>query len=727
MTEWIDAVVPGNVRADLMAARRLPDLFFASNSNRGDWVNDCVWWYRKRFRKPEQKFKRYFLELCGVDYLSQVYFNGRKLGENEGMFTRHLYDVSSIMKADNTLSVRIMGSSFLRKPSLNKLQRMWEKIAAPLQNGMEVFPERASTLKCQMSFGWDFAPDMRTMGIWDEVNLIGCGNVFIGRVDVRANVYRELESAKLQIKLYVNSTVATPLKIFIQMRPANFDGPSQSFNFNAFVKRGTEVIERNVVMKKPWLWNPWDKGEPHLYEMTVSLQEGETPTDTVTGLIGLRDIKMEPNPGAPKGSLDWTFVVNGKREFIRGANWVPVDSLMGRVRAKDYEELIKMAKDAHINMFRVWGGGLREKREFYDICSREGILVWQEFPFACVFLGRLPREEEFLRVAEKEVASIVKSIANQPCVAVYCGGNEFSPTRNAKVVSRVASVVRSIDSSRTILSASPAKGDSHNWFIWHGFGNIREYRDDKSQFASEFGLQAAPSRDSLKKFLSAKGIWPRGEEWESHKAELEKLDRYAGAAKDSPNLEEYVEATQKAQAFALQTAIEHFRRRKYECSGTIFWQFNEPWPAISWSVVDYYRTPKLAYHKLKEIYHPVLVSLKYELRRYEAGEIVPIEGWIINDLLESFEEGVVDIHMDDGGKRIMKLSFDVGTIPPDSARMYFQFGLKLPARHTRLLKVDLRAGEKVLSSNSYDLDMVDEGKATKWNRIHDRAGKWMMA
>jgi beta-mannosidase len=726
MTEWIDAVVPGNVRADLTAAGRLPELFFGMNSGRSDWVNDCVWWYRKKFRRPEKKHKRYFLELCGIDYLSQVYFNGRKLGENEGMFTRHLYDVSSVIQDENILNVRIMGSSFLRKPSLTKLQRLWEKIAAPLQNGMEVFPERTSTLKCQMSFGWDFAPDMRAIGIWDEVNLIGCGSIFIGRVDVRSSIYRELESAKLQIKLYLNSTVAGPLKISVQMRPANFDGPTQNFNFNAFVKKGTEVIERNVVLKKPQFWHPWDMGEPNLYELDVTLYEGDTQTDAIKGLVGLREIEMERNPGSPKGTLDWTFVVNGEREYIRGANWVPADSLMGRVRDEDYEELIGMAKDAHINMFRVWGGGIREKRAFYDICSREGILVWQEFPFACVFLGHLPRDEAFLRIAEKEVASIIKSIANQPCVAAYCGGNEFSPSRNKKVISKIGRVVRNIDPSRIFLSASPARGDHHNWSIWHGFENIKEYRADECQFASEFGLQAAPAKQSLEKFLSKDGLWPSGPEWEYHKAELEKLDRYAGVSKDSCELEQYVEATQRAQAFALQTAIEHYRRRKFRCSGTMFWQFNEPWPAISWSVIDYYRNPKLAYHKLKEVYNPVLVSLKYELRRYEAGEVVPIEGWIVNDYQKTLENCMVDIYLDENGTRIMNLGFDVGTIPPASAQLCFQFGLKLPERPVRLIRTVFRSGDEVLGTNSYDLDMVDEGESTPWQRVYDRASKLVM-
>ena len=727
MTEWFDAVVPGNVRADLVAASRLPDLYVGLNNERADWVNDCVWWYKKRFERPKRQFKRYFLELCGIDYLSQVYFNGRKLGENEGMFTRHLYDVSSMMKADNVLNVRIMGSSFLPKPSRTGLRRLWNKIGSRLQNGEDILPERATTLKCQMGFGWDFAPDMRTMGIWDEVKLIGSGNVFIGSLHVGSNVFLELDSAKLRIRLLLNSVVAGPMRILIQLRPANFDAPAQNFNFNAFVKKGTETIERNIVLEKPHLWNPWDKGPPNLYELTVNIYDGERQSDCVSGLIGLRDIQMAKNPGTPKGNLDWTFLINGEREFIRGANWVPVDSLMGRVREDDYAELITMAKEAHINMFRVWGGGLREKRYFYEICSREGILVWQEFPFACIFLGRLPTNEPFLRLAEKEVASIVRSVVNYPCVALYCGGNEFSPSRNAKVLTRIARVVRSVDDSRQFLPASPARGDSHNWFVWHGFGNIRDYQKDTCQFASEFGLQAAPSPDSLKRFLSRRGLWPLGAEWEYHKADPKKMGRYVGPADDFTQLEHFVEATQKMQAFALQTAIEHFRRRKYECSGTIFWQFNDPWPAISWSVIDYYRNPKLAYHKLKQIYSPVLVSLKYELKQHVAGETVPIEVWVVNDLPRPIEDCKLDIHMGGDNERLMNLSFDVGTIPADSSRPYLQFGLKLPDRPEWLLHGTLRSGTRALSTNSYDLKIWDPGEASLWNRIYDRMGKWVLS
>ncbi|MBI5118125.1 hypothetical protein HZA56_16745 [Candidatus Poribacteria bacterium] len=727
MDEWFESTVPGNVRADLMSAGKLPDLFVATNNESSKWVDECVWWYEKKFNRPPRDFQRFFIELRGIDYISQVYFNGRKLGQNEGMFTRHLYDVSSLMSDENVLNVRIMGSAFLPKRSLTPWQRMGSKIGLRIQGGEEVFPDRTATLKCQMGFGWDFAPDMRTMGIWDEVKLIGSGNVFLGRVYVKPSVFHELDSVKLQVRLHLNSIIAGPLKIMMQLRPANFQGPAQTFNFNAFVKKGAEIIERNIVLEKPRLWNPWDKGDPNLYELVVRLVDGEELSDSLSGLIGLRDVKMARNTNTPANKGDWTFVVNGQREFIRGANWVPVDSLMGRVREKDYAELIKLAKEANINMLRVWGGGLREKRYFYEICSREGMLVWQEFPFACVFLGKFPTDEPFLRLAEKEVASIVESVANYPCTVAYCGGNEFSPTRNSRLLSRIAHTVRSIDDSVPFMPASPFRGDSHNWFVWHGFANIRDYRKDNCQFASEFGLQSPPSVESLKRFLSEKGLWPVGAEWEYHKIQAKKLERYSGPNRNFSRLEEFVEVSQRMQAFALQTAIEHFRRRKYECSGAMFWQFNEPWPAISWSVIDYYRTPKLAYHKVKDVYSPILVSLKYELKRYLPGELVPIEVWIVNDLLRQVQECKLDIYAEDNGERLMSLSFDIESIPPDSSKPYLQFGLKFPNRPRWLLHAALRSKNEVLCNNCYDMNVWDPGDASLWNRIYDRLGKLTMS
>lgn len=726
MTEWMAATVPGNVRADLVTAERLPDLYFAKNNERAQWVNDCVWWYEKKFPPPAKGFKRCFLEFCGIDYLSQAYLNGRKLGQNEGMFTHHLYDVTSTLKAENVLNVRIMGSSFLPKPLLSSWERMFAKFAPTLQDGKVLYPERIATVKCQMSFGWDFAPDMRTMGIWDEVNLIGCGNIFIAQTQVITNVFQELGTAKLQLRLHLNSTTAAQIRLNVKLRPANFSGPAHTFGFNAYVKKGIEIIERNIVLEDYTLWNPWDRGEPNLYELSIGIYEGKALSDRVSGLIGIRDIRMARNPRTPKGNLDWTFLVNGESEFIRGANWVPADSLMGCLRKKDYDELIGMAKEIHVNMLRVWGGGLREKRHFYEICSREGILVWQEFPFACQFLGHLPTGESFLRTAQKEVAAIVKSVMNYPCVASYCGGNEFSLARNSRLLTRIAQTVRSIDTSRPFIPASPAKGDQHNWFVWHGFGNIRDYRDDRPQFASEFGLQAAPSVDSLKRFISERNLWPPGEEWEYHHAELKKLERYVGPFDNFSKPEFFVETSQRVQAFALQTAIEHYRRHKYECSGVAFWQFNEPWPAISWSIVDYYRKPKMAFHTLKDIYNPVLVSMKFDLRRHEAGEVSPIEVWIINDWLQPIENCWLEVFLKDGEEQLMKLNFNIGLVPPDSSQSYFTFSLKIPNRPRCVLSAIMHSGDKIISKNTYDMNMWDPGDATEWNRFYDRMGKWVL-
>jgi beta-mannosidase len=726
LTEWVESTVPGNVRADLISAGRLPDLFLANNNDRATWVNDCVWWYEKKFAAPPGNFKRYFLDFHGIDYLSHIYLNGRKFGQNEGMFTRQQYDVSSSIRDENTLNVRLMGSSFLPKPRLSPWERILSRVGKPLQGGLEVFPDRIETLKCQMGFGWDFAPDMPTIGIWDEVHLIGCGNVFVAHMHVITSVLRDLGQAKLKVRLYVNSLAATPIKLVMRLRPVNFPGDSHHFTFNAFVKKGAEMIERNIMLENPPLWNPWDRGKPNLFELTASVYEGDALSDQVSELVGIRDVSMARNPKTPRGNLDWTFTVNGEREFIRGANWVPADALMGRLREEDYEQLIGMAKAIHINMLRVWGGGLREKRHFYEICSREGILVWQEFPFACLFLGHLPRNESFLRTAAKEVTSIVKAIVNYPCVAAYCGGNELSPGRNTQVLARVAKTVRAIDTTRPFIPASPGRGDSHNWSVWHGFANIREYQNDRSQFASEFGLQAAPSVESLKKFLEGPSFWPPGEQWEYHRAELKKLERYAGSFDGFLRPENFVETSQRVQAFALQTAIEHYRRRKYECSGVIFWQLNDPWPAISWSIIDYYRRPKMAYHALKDIYKPILVSLKYDLRRHEFGEIIPIEAWVVNDLAQPLEDCRLDVFIEDNGERLMNLHFDIGAVPRDSSQKCFEFSLKMPNRPHCVLHAVLYSADKAIAKNAYDMNMWDPGDATWWNHFYDRMGKWVL-
>ena len=230
------------------------------------------------------------------------------------------------------------------------------------------------------------------------------------------------------------------------------------------------------------------------------------------------------------------------------------DALPGRLRRRDYESAIGMTKEAGINLLHVWGGGLREKRAFYDLCDGQGIMVWQEFPLACLLLGHLPHSARFRNLLREEGRSIVRQLRNHPSLALWCGGNEFSYRRNRRLIDCLHEVVSAEDGTRPFRRASPGRGDTHNWLVWHGKAPIPDYRNDRSQFSSEFGLQSIPHASSLSRFLTTENLFPPNDVWCHHCAQLEKLERYAGPASSS-TLQEWTKATQRGQANGLQVAI----------------------------------------------------------------------------------------------------------------------------------------------------------------------------
>ena len=771
VAEWLSATVPGNVRANLLALGRISDPFYGLNNGDSQWVDEWDWWYRKALSLQLDEGERAFLVFEGVDYLSAVYLNGIELGRHEGMFSRQVYEITHLLSAqfsESVVMVRIWGSAALPKPQLTPWQRAWNRIISTLLPRFEPFPDRIGTLKCQMGFGWDFAPRLRTMGIWDDVYLVVTRAVFVRDAFVQCEVRgirdqgQGAESARVQLRLELDADSEQAVRAQVTVRGKNFAADELRFDFDLALKQGLQVEELELVIENPRLWQPWERGFPHLYEVNLSLladhrlrraprpetssssvetlgtkaqasrpaassvdcgprraKGNSSSLDSLVTTFGLRTIELAPNSDAPSDASPWTFVINGQPLFIRGANWVPVDALPGRARPEDYARLLGLAKEAGINMLRVWGGGLREKRAFYDLCDELGLLVWQEFPFACVFFGHFPRQESFLSLARRECAPIVRQLRNHPSLVLWCGGNEYSPRRNRKLVETLKAVVAADDGTRPFKDVSPGRGDSHNWRVWHGKCPVRHYRQDEAQFASEFGLSSVPDLASLQKFISPEHLWPPGEFWQYHHAELGKLRRYARPwlRGEPASLAQFIEATQKAQAFGLQVAIEHFRRRKYRASGTLLWQFNEPWPAICWSLVDYDRRPKLAYHKLQQLYNPVLVSLDYPLIQYEPGTVLRAEIWAINDLLQSFEDCRLRILLD--SQEIFSQAIN---LPPDSCCPVGLIKHPLPdgGRH---LEARLSCQGQVISTNSYDLQYHDPTEAGLLDRLRSWVGE----
>ena len=717
--EWLPATVPGNVRSDLLALGRMEDPFYGTNNEDSQWVDAFDWWYTRPLQVRLREGERAFLIFDGIDYISAVYLDQIELGRHEGMFSRQVYEITGLTKAEGSeVAVRIWGSDSLPHPRLSWQERLWSPVATALQRGQEALPPRSATLKCQMGFGWDFAPRTRTMGLWDGVSLVVTRSVFVREVFIKTHLDHRAAQVTLLATLDSDRAQEVDAEVLITNKPSS-EPSERQWRYDLTLEQGQQTREVEFALPEPHLWQPWDRGEPHLYDLQLRILRGEQPLDSVRESFGVRSVEMARNPETPVGREDWTVVLNEAREFIRGANWVPLDSLPGRSRHTDYQALITMAKEAGINLLRVWAGGLREKKAFYDLCDREGIMVWQDFPLACLPLGHFPRRRAFHHLLAQEARSIVRQLRNHPSLILWCGGNEFSYKRNRRLVGTLEAIVEQEDGTRPFRKSSPGRGDRHNWVVWHAKAPARDYREDRSQFVSEFGLQSLPDVSSLSRFLPRKDLHPPSEGWRYHSAQVEKLERYL--APHSPRtLAEWVDASQKGQAFGLQVAIEHFRRRKYRTSGTIFWQFNDPWPAISWSVIDHYRRPKRAYVKLKTLYNPVLISLEYALQEYHPGDLFQADIWVINDLLTPHRDCLLEINLDD-----RRLYSRTVSLPADSSQKVGSVEHRL-GPHKGHLTVTLHRQRQLISSNEYDLLYHDPHDARWIDVLYSKLGQWAM-
>lgn len=737
--EWLSAKVPGDVRLDLLRAGKIPDPFVADNNEASQWIDARDWWYVRELDLEVEKGERAFVIFEGIDYQSAVFVDGRQLGRHVGMFSRQCYELP---RSSHQLGVRVWGADALPKMELSNWTKIWRRIIAPLfTSPNQPFPDRYATLKCQMQFGWDFAPRLRTCGIWEDAQIVIARSVFLEDAWVKSELNHE--QAQVTVTLALDSTVDQNVHVVYDLRGKNFSGSDQRFEIDLQLIRGKQSRPVEFTLQNVREWQPWDRGEPNLYEVEITVFRGASrkspefhlapneetnwgeQLDSFITTFGIRSFHLEKR-GAQADP--WTFVLNGKREFIRGANWVPLDAIPGRLTRAEYAARLMQARAANINFLRVWGGGLREKRAFYDLCDELGILVWQEFPFAGAILDRFPSDQSFMDFVRSECGAIVRSLRNHPSLVVWCGGNEFNTRGNHSIVETLRTVVAEHDGSRPLKPASPYRDESHNWRVWHRLANVRDYKKDNTPFLSEFGLQSVPDPDSLDKFLP-----PNASErlWEYHHAELKKLFRYSvplsfeapikstplhssssgteGMPRPTsaaiPNYQSLVASSQRAQANALQIAIEHMRRRKaIEAAGIAIWQLNDAWPAISWSVIDYYGVPKLAYHALKRAYSPVLASFDNAFEPRPVGSIVHGDLWMINDLRSSFTNAQLSATLN--GVEIFSQHVSV---EPDSAIRIGRLDVPLVDGRNDLQLI-LKWGPAPLCENVYDLNYCDRGE-----------------
>ncbi|MGN7164824.1 beta-mannosidase [Paenibacillus cellulositrophicus] len=650
---WMSAEVPGDVHTTLMRHGLIDHPFYGHNDQKCRWVEERIWWYRTVFtldEKPRPDDKM-LLVFEGLDTFATVYLNGAELGSTDNMFISHTFEVSRELKpGKNVIAVKF--DPVHAKVGGKAVSTFWSGFSK----------ERVWTRKNQSHFGWDWGPPLLCAGIWKEVRLEKYDAVRIEHVYARTAEVGEME-ALVDISVELTSwDRRKTYSVLVEL----LDGESgevaaaETLEISGTAGSGLSGLAGGMSLaggtklrvSKPKLWWTHDLGTPHLYELRISVHADGITLDKRSQKLGIRTLELKQRDA--DGKPAFTFMLNGVPVFSKGANWIPIDSFIGAVPDVRYSRLIGMAKAANMNMLRVWGGGIYERDIFYDECDRLGILVWQDFMFACALYPDYNRN--FMDNVAEEVQQVVKRLRSRTCLALWCGNNENDwlyealhasgdiphPFYGEKINHELMpALLEQLDPSRTFWPSSPyggndhnsrEEGDTHNWQVWHGnieprvFGepqlqdysveglSFKKFKEDRTKFASEFGMHASANLYTLQRNVPQTELVLGSAEMMNRNKDINHLkgvmlmEGYTGIP---GNLEEYIDFSMLTQAEGLKYGIEHYRRNKPETSGALFWQFNDCWPGTSWSVIDYYGLPKAAYHYARKFYHPLLLTAEY--------------------------------------------------------------------------------------------------------------------
>ena len=633
---WRDAEVPGSIQLDLIRNGAIADPYRDTKEHDISFLESKNWTYKNTFHlsEAERSQDHLFLVFDGIDTYGDVYLNQQLILTTDNAHRSWEVDVSGIVQDSNELVIELTSP-------MNKNKTIVQNLGYQLPSGSEDGDIKVGnfTRKPSFQFGWDWAPRIVAQGIHGDVWLECRRSFDISNILVQTNLLSE-NQADLVLKLEYFSFDEDVVSI-------EFMGERLEFS----VEEGSSIIEVPFSIDDPLLWWPNEVGEQHLYTelLTVSTSNDSWSEDVS---FGVRTIELIQEADAIGTS--YAFKVNGKDVFMKGANYVPMSSMYTEIGFEDKEKLLMLAKDAHFNMIRVWGGGIYETDEFYSLCDEFGILVWQDFMFAG---SMYPSHAEFNKTVEKEVEEQVKRIGAHPCCALFCGNNEmdvawhnwgwqkqfnYSSVDSAKVWSDYLNLFESTIpnlvskySDIDYVSTSPLSNwgtpenfnhsSMHYWGVWHGGDDFSDFRTNVGRFMVEYGFQSFPRFDLLSNYISGDlslshpGIDSRQKSYVGNGILIEFMKKYG----DMPtSFEQFVFESQKVQAIGLETAIKEHRLKKGHCMGTLFWQFNDCWPGPSWSVVESDLEPKLAYSSVQKWYSPIIAI--------RSGEQL----WLINDYLD---------------------------------------------------------------------------------------------
>lgn len=602
------ATVPGCVHRDLHAHGLIPDPLRAAES-KWAWVGERDWEYRLEFEMPATLLAHAHVELVaeGLDTVAAITINSRVLAATDNMFREWRFPARQLLRiGPNQLSIVFRSAE--RWVRTHRRSHRPKEVMDPVGGATRL-------RKQQSQFGWDWAPRAVTAGIWQDLRIEGWSVARLDSVRIRQEHHRN----RVVLRCEPEWAGRRPVKVEVEGL-VSFQGRTVA-----------EVQDGSVEIAAPERWWPNGAGQQPLYGLELQVRGASRVLGHWKAQIGLRTVRLRRD--RDRWGESFRFEVNNRPIFAKGASWIPAHLFAGGLRRADWEALVRSAAAANFNMLRVWGGGVYEQEAFYDLCDELGLLVWQDFMFACTLY---PGDRAFRANVATEARQQVRRLRHHACLALWCGNNEIE-AHNAPALRRPAvrtgydaifrrllpRIVAQEDGITAYWRSSPARSDHpeysdptqsgsvHYWQVWHGGHPAEAATGQVFRFVAEFGMQSLPAR-------SAWAQWCPVDQDFAFSPELERrqkspggngrlLDYVARRHRIDRDLEQLTHASQLNQAHCLKVMVEHCRRHQGRCGGTLYWQLNDCWPGISWSSLEFGGAWKAAHYAVRRLYAPVLV------------------------------------------------------------------------------------------------------------------------
>ena len=734
---WHAAQVPGVVHTDLLRNGLIPDPFAGDNEARLQWIGLTDWEYRTSFAVDASTLKRERVELVfdGLDTLADVYLNDKLVLHANNMFRRWRLDVKAILRPGaNALRIEFHSPIVSMLPQVKALPYGLPSVTARISTNEENIATAPYTRKAPYQYGWDWGPRYVTQGIWKPVRLEAWDALRVEDFHIQQQrITKQLASVRAEVEIEASHEATASVSVaYATDSGVKTNAGTQTIQLRA----GTNHVDVPIEIAQPALWFPSGYGRQDQYRFSAVIRLGGESAARAELKTGLRSIELRRDPD--QWGRSFSFVVNGILVFAKGANVIPFDSFPARVNATQQRKMLQAARDVHMNMLRVWGGGHYQTDEFYEICDEMGLLVWQDFMFGG---DMVPGDIAYQENVRQEAIEQIKRLRDHPSMALWCGNNEaetgwhhwpeyqaFKASVSPQVRERVwqdyvilfqdilKSVVTQYAAPVPYWPSSPSSnfeeppdnqrnGDMHSWGVWHALAPAEAYTRDFPRFLSEYGFQSFPEMRTLRSFAAQADLDIRSATMQAHQKNTggnERILTYMLREYREPkDFASFVYLSQLLQAEVVKVGAEHLRRQRPRTMGSLYWQLNDCWPTASWASIDYFGRWKALHYYARRFYDELLVS------PYAHDNAVDV--YVVSDKIEP---ALGKLHLrllDFYGKTLFEETRQT-TVPGLSSAVYLSLDkqalLAKGGARKSFLTIDFEVGGKSAARNSMFFDVT---------------------